>query len=410
MQPNSQSSLADWLRYIESIHPVEIELGLDRLRSVADRVLAPSESRPFVFTVAGTNGKGTTTAALAALAQSAGASVGWYTSPHLFHFNERIRINGKDVDDQSLVEAFDTIERHRGEISLSYFEYTTLAAFLVFSRRSLDVWVLEVGLGGRLDAVNLIDADVCVITTIGLDHQAFLGPTLDSIGYEKAGICRPDTPVVLGSSELPEGLYNEVHRRKAIGYRFGEKHGTRGCIGFWGEQSVDLKTVQIPIDNAVTALQAFSLSPFQLKPLDAVSALSHIQMAGRMQEKLWQGRKVVIDVGHNAHAARYIAQQLATRHGKVHAVIGMLSDKDSADFISALLPVLSGLTVIGLPVPRGLSADQLLSRIGSLPVPVESYDTLAEALGAISATKDITTLFIGGSFYTVCDALSLLEN
>lgn len=410
MLPSSESSLADWLRYIESIHPVDIELGLDRLRAVADRVLGPTERRPFVFTVAGTNGKGTTTAALAALAQAAGASVGWYTSPHLFHFNERIRINGEDVDDRSLVEAFDTIERHRGELSLSYFEYTTLAAFLVFSRLSLDVWVLEVGLGGRLDAVNLIDPDLCIITTIGLDHQAFLGPTLDSIGYEKAGICRPNTPVVLGSSELPEGLYKEVHRRKAICYRFGELHGIQGRTGYWGDQTADLNAVHIPLDNAVTALQAFSLSPFHLEPANAIEALSKIRMAGRMQDMLWQGRSVVVDVGHNAHAARYIAHQLAIKHGKVHAVIGMLSDKDSADFVTELLPVLSGLSVIGLPVPRGLSADQLRSRLGTLPVSVECYDTLAEALTAISATKDDTTLFIGGSFYTVCDALSLLEN
>ncbi|MFQ3282987.1 bifunctional folylpolyglutamate synthase/dihydrofolate synthase, partial [Reinekea sp.] len=283
MLPSVNSSLDEWLAYIESIHPTEIELGLQRLTMVADRLLQRQTKPPIIFTVAGTNGKGTTTAALSALACEAGFKTGWYSSPHLFVFNERIRINGVAVNDQQLVDAFAAIERVRGDISLSYFEYTTLAAIWLFIAEQVDVWVLEVGLGGRLDAVNVFDADVAVVTTIGIDHESFLGSDIDVIGYEKAGICRANKPVILGSDAMPQGLFNEIERRGAHLHRFNDHHGVKSRVLFWHDGQLSTEGISIPHDNAATALQAFALSGINISTVNAQRALMSIRMPGRMQ-------------------------------------------------------------------------------------------------------------------------------
>lgn len=396
------TDLQDWLRFIEAIHPSEIDLGLERLKTVADRLL--KKTTPWVVAVAGTNGKGTTSAALAALINRAGGDVGLYTSPHLRQFNERFRINGQQVTDETLVEAFKAVESSRGDVSLSYFEYTTLAAFWVFEQADLDAWVLEIGLGGRLDAVNLIDSDVGVLTNVGLDHQGFLGDTLEDIGSEKIGISRPGKPLVLGS-ELPEPVVESALKIGADVYRFGKVHGADPDHLYWDGNRINVPSLGLPLANAAAALQAFSLSPWSLSADTSVAVLQQLSIPGRLQRVEHKGRSIILDVGHNPHAARYIASQLLP--DRFHVVLGMLEDKDSSGFAQALAPVALSFSTLSLTAPRGLSAPDLATRI--------DRDVLcqAENLAVLMATLDRLhpgePLFIGGSFYTVCAAMDFLE-
>ena len=396
------TDLNEWLRYIEAIHPTEIELGLDRLKRVAAKLL--QKSPPTVMTVAGTNGKGTTSAAIAALCQTAGAKVGLYTSPHLFRFNERIRLNNEPVADKLLVDAFQAVEQARGDVSLSYFEYTTLAAFWVFEHAQLDAWVLEIGLGGRLDAVNLIDPDIAVVTNVGLDHQGFLGDTLEEIGREKAGICRAGRPLVLGS-EVPESVLNTAQSVGARLYPFGQSHGLDDNRLYWQAGESRQLSLGLPRANAAAALQAFALSPWSLPVDECLSVLQTLSVPGRLQPFQHKGRRVIVDVGHNPHAAAYIASQLLPE--RFHVVLGMLTDKDSDGFIRALQPAMLSLSTLSLNVPRGLSAQALAART-TQPVLCQA-DSIEELMAVLDREHPGEPLFIGGSFYTVCAAMEFLE-
>lgn len=397
------NDLNEWLRYIEAIHPQEIDLGLERLRQVADQLL--SISPPFVFSVAGTNGKGTTSTAIARLCQASGQNVGLYTSPHLFRFNERIRVNNELVSDDDLVNAFNAVESARGDVSLSYFEYTTLAAFWLFEQAGLDVWVLEIGLGGRLDAVNIIEPDVCVITNVGLDHQGFLGDSVEEIGREKAGICRSDKPVVFGTADMPTTVFEVASSVNAQVYPFAECHGISETGIYSSSGNVNVTGLGLPQANAATALQAFSLSPWSLSAERSAEVLSDIQVTGRMQKLTHNGRSVVLDVGHNPHAANYIAQCLGDNPH--HVLMGMLADKDAFGFAHAMLPAMASLSTISLDVPRGLSASELRQRL-QRRVWIE-VDTMADYFARLDRDHPGEPLFIGGSFYTVCAALQFLE-
>jgi len=397
--------LAQWLAYIEAIHPQEIELGLARLSDVAARLLQRGRP-PFVFTVAGTNGKGTTVAALAALSRAAGQSVGCYSSPHLFYFNERIQINHQPISDDLLVQALSAVDSSRGETSLSYFEFTTLAAFWLFEQAELTVWVLEVGLGGRLDAVNIIDPDIAIITNIGLDHQNFLGPDLASIGREKAGICRAQRPVVFGSDNLPDTLYAQVEHLGAKPYQLGHSHQVFGDRLLWQGGELDAGQISIPRANAVTALQAFSLSPFVVTPEQAEVSLASVQLPGRMQQRVYKGRTMILDVGHNPHAAAYITSQLGQQ--KFHLIIGMVQDKDVNGFCSALVEVAQSFNFITLGGPRGCTADELAIRSGQSDS--RQFASLPLALAQLDRDYPGEPVFVGGSFYTVSAALTLLES
>jgi len=404
MHLSIDSSLKQWLQYIEAIHPVEIELGLSRLQTVAANLF--EQPRSIVFSVAGTNGKGTTTAALNSLAIAAGKSVGWYSSPHLLRFNERIKLNGEPVSDDMLVNAFAAVEQARGDVSLSYFEYTTLAAFYCFSQENLDVWVLEIGLGGKLDAVNIIDPDVSIVTNIGLDHQGYLGDSLDSIGFEKAGISRLNKPVVLGSADLPKSVLDTISNIGGEAHIFGEQHGVSDDKLYWQGGSMGFAKILIPFANAATAVQAFVLSEISITLPQIENALKVTRMPGRLQEVYFSDQLAVLDVGHNPHAARYIANKLSGQ--EFHLVIGMLGDKDPLNFIKELEPITKTLTVVTLDVPRGLTASELKNKIGKNDVLEEP--SVSYAISSIKNKYPGEALFVGGSFYTVCDALALLEN
>ena len=405
MHPSIDSTLAQWLSYIESIHPVEIELGLQRLQTVAHK-LGLGHKSAVVFTVAGTNGKGTTTAVLSALAQAAGKSVGWYTSPHLLQFNERIRINSQPISDQELVCAFNEIEKIRGDITLSYFEYTSLAAFYLFQQQSLDVWVLEVGLGGRLDAVNIIEPDVAVVTNIGLDHQGFLGDTVDEIAKEKAGIARSGKPLVLGSVDIPSSLFDVCESIGAPVYRFGANHVSQDNVLRWQARTVVNTNLTIPNANAVTAIQAFELAGFSMENIDVAAVLAKIEVAGRLQRVLHKGQPIVLDVGHNPHAGRYICEQLDGQ--RFHVLLGMLSDKDALGFVGAVKSITKSLNFVDLAVPRGLSAAEMALKIGKTES--KQFGAVGEFIENMVLAFPGEPLFIGGSFYTVCHALKYLEN
>lgn len=413
-KPPESAALEDWLAWLEHLHSQEIDLGLERLVVVAARLhlplsLAQRSPGPYVFTVAGTNGKGSTCAALQSMAMEAGLEVGLYSSPHLLRFNERIMLNGREVEDEQLVAAFRQIECVRQGVSLTYFEYTTLAALLIFTQSDLDVWVLEVGLGGRLDAVNLVDANCAVLTTVGLDHQSFLGDNLEQIGFEKAGVFRAGQPAVLGSPALPASVEQQGQRVGAQLQPYGVTHGIAGDELFWGNgQRLAIAELgsTVPLANQVTAAQAFSLSPFALPATAVKQALNAVALAGRCQRLTWQGRTLVLDVGHNPHAAEYLAAHLAGQ--RWHLILGMLSDKDVAGVVAALRPLTKDISLVSLGVPRGLTAEALQQRatLGD----AQCYDSMSQALAAVCASEDDAPVLVCGSFYTVAAVLTLTQS
>lgn len=413
-QPPESAVLEDWLAWLEHLHSQEIDLGLDRLLDVAARLhlpltLSKRSPGPYVFTVAGTNGKGSTCAALQSLSLEAGLEVGLYSSPHLLRFNERVLINGQEVEDEQLVAAFRRIESVRQGVSLTYFEYTTLAALLIFTEAELDVWVLEVGLGGRLDAVNLVDANCAILTTVGLDHQSFLGDNLEQIGFEKAGVFRGGQPAVLGSAPLPESVEQQARTVGAELQPYGVTHGVEGGQLFWGDGqrlSIAELTATVPLANQATAAQAFSRSPFALPAPGVLRALNRVAVAGRCQRLTWQGRHLVLDVGHNPHAAQYLAEYLGGQQW--HLILGMLADKDVPGVVSALQPLAKDIALVTLDVPRGLSAQTLQQR--ATLADAQCYDSMSQALAAVCATEDDAPVLVCGSFYTVAAVLTLMQS
>lgn len=409
-KPPEGASLSLWLDYLEHLHGQTIDMGLDRVRVVADRLSLPlvngERNRPFVFTVAGTNGKGSTCATLQQLSLSANLSVGLYTSPHLHRFNERIVIGRDSVADGNLIDAFEQVEAARGDTSLTYFEFTTLAALVLFNAADLDVWVLEIGLGGRLDAVNLVDADISILTTVDRDHQAFLGDDLEQIGREKAGVFRAEQPAVLGSSELPISVQETALSVGARLFPFGTEHGA-DADGIWwrgGRLPENRLLATVPRANQAAALQAFALSPFKLSVAAAEAAINNVVLPGRLQSITVEGRRLVLDVGHNPHAARYLAQRLAGESWSV--VLGMLADKDVESVALALEPIVGRWYLAGLAVPRGLSAESLAVRatagVG------QCYHSVAAAVEAALDDPTGRPVLVCGSFYTVAEALEAL--
>jgi len=414
-------SLSAWLATLERRHYRPIDLGLERCSRVW-RALAEPRPAAGVITVAGTNGKGSAVAYIAAILGSAGARVGTYTSPHLLRFNERLRLPDGEASDAALVNAFERVESVRGETSLSYFEFTTLAAFLLMHEADLDWAVLEVGLGGRLDTVNLVDPDLAVIMPIGLDHQQYLGPDRESIGAEKAGILRAETPVVCGDRDPPQAVLNVARALEAPLLRLGRD------FDFYAEGGRCLfrcagRTLAFPDppmrgahqwDNLATALAAVAVAAPQL--LDDGrgwrTALEATQLPGRLSRHAGDDR-IILDVGHNPLAAEVVAAELASRRGgKVHCVLGMLRDKDAESVARVLAGQVDRWYFAGLQGDRGQSGAALQRRVRSvLPEPeAEAYADVAAALEAArdcAAAEDLILVF--GSFGTAAAALRALS-
>lgn len=414
-------SLSQWLELLESRHSKSIDLGLERSLQVWQRMGSPRPAARIV-TVAGTNGKGSTVAYLCAMLQGLGRSCGSYTTPHLLHYNERIQINGVCADDRQLVSAFERVEAAREETSLTYFEFGTLAAFSIMAENTLDFAVLEVGLGGRLDAVNILDADCTVITPVGLDHQEYLGVDRESIGREKAGIIRRHIPLVCGEADPPDSVLAAAGRAQAPVFRLGREFDarlldesvcfTKGAISW--TLPVPMMAGRHQVNNMVTAVAALlELGPeFTAERKSLVNSLEAVTVNGRMQQ-LSRHPQVLIDVGHNPLAAGVIAQAMSAslreNPGRsCRCVIGMLGDKDASGVAEILGPVISNWYCAGLQGERGQSGKELAATIAAAApgADVTAWPDVVTAFDfALGESRREDCILVFGSFLTAAAAL-----
>jgi len=405
-------SLKDWLDCLESRHPVEIDLGLERVAAVASR-LQLFDQHIHTFSIAGTNGKGSVAAVLTAGLVAEGYCVGTYTSPHLVRFNERIQIDGEMVDDTAIVAGFEAVEAAREDISLTYFETATLAALWIFRARGVDQRVLEVGLGGRLDAVNIIDADVSVITSIGLDHTDWLGESREVIAVEKAGIARSGLPCVVAEPDPPITLVRALSERGAIAHYLGQDwriiHGNLRTMG--GAR------LQLPQSNGLldrnvgAALQAIECSGSGRLSSRLREAVSGVRLPGRLTELEIGGVHAILDVAHNTESVVALVNYLRQNpsQNSTRAIFGVMRDKPVHDMIDACSGVFDEWNLISLPdVPRAMQIDDLGHKIGREPVITTGVfgEVWSDVLRR-SEPGDRIVVF--GSFYTVSEALRFLD-
>ncbi|MGI8738552.1 MAG: bifunctional tetrahydrofolate synthase/dihydrofolate synthase [Gammaproteobacteria bacterium] len=412
--------LDDWLRWQQSLHPHTIELGLERVGVVARR-LGVQNPRHKVITVAGTNGKGSCVAMLEAILIDAGYRVGSYTSPHLLHYNERVRVQRQPVTDTALSKAFERIDGARQAVSLSYFEFGTLAAMLIFADIDLDVAIMEVGMGGRLDAVNLLDADLALITSIDLDHTEWLGATRESIGYEKAGIMRAGKPVVCGDPEPPDSIAAHAAAVGARIYQLGVDFSYRreGDSWCWRAASAGYAHLPLPalrgdiqLQNAAAVLMGLSLLSPQLRVDQGGvrNGLRCVSLAGRYQ-RLAGTPEVILDVAHNPAGARALASTLRAMPaaGRTLAVFAVLADKDAASMVDALerqvdhwyLAANHSERALPIAALRTLLDEKVAARIEAFGGVAQAYRAAREA----AAKSDRVVVF--GSAFTVAEVLAL---
>jgi dihydrofolate synthase/folylpolyglutamate synthase len=434
-------SLDQWLAYQTQVHPQTIDLGLDRLGAVLERLQWRQPVVP-VITVAGTNGKGSVSAYCAAILGAAGHRVGTFTSPHLRDYRERIRIHDRLVGADDLVSAFERIEAARGAVALTFFEFNTLAALLVFEAARLDAWVLEVGMGGRLDAVNVVDADVAVLVSIGFDHQEYLGTTLDAIAREKAGIFRKDRPAVLGAGEMPAIV--EDHARivgaplKRLGVEFTCTAQAQSADWHYRGPHWDLPRLPPPalqgdtqVANAAIAIAALEEIAFAeraavrrtISAAAVAQGLRQVSLAARFQVIAPQGAAGVnqgaseptwiLDVAHNPAAARVLAANLRASRGagRTFAVCGILADKDAAGITAALADCVDAWWCTSTDGARGQSGALLAMKVRAVVMtPVLVEERLEEACAAaMERAQAGDRIVVFGSFHTVGPAIDWLE-
>jgi dihydrofolate synthase / folylpolyglutamate synthase len=416
-----QRTLDDWLAWMESHHPRQIELGLERVAKVAAN-LTLDLSGATVITVGGTNGKGSCVAFLDSILRAQGYRVGTYTSPHLMRYNERVCIDGKPVDDRHLCAAFAAIEQALHGISLTYFEFGTLAALWLLQRAALDVIVLEVGLGGRLDAVNIIDANVAVLTTIDLDHQDYLGADRESIGREKAGIFRTGTAAICIDPAPPRTVIDYAQQIGAFWYRAGADftfHAQQNAWDWSGAglpypaQYTALPWPALPLPSAAAALAALHCLPLAIDEAAIRSGLSSATLPGRFQQLQWRGIDIILDVAHNPQAARWLAlrlQQLPKR--KTHAVLAIMADKDIDAVIDAVQTQINDWFVGDLMAnPRALSATPLSVMLRARDIDAVTVTATIEQafLTALQQAQIGERVVVFGSFFTVAAVLAQLQ-
>jgi dihydrofolate synthase/folylpolyglutamate synthase len=409
-------TLQEWLAFCEQLHPVAIDMGLDRVKAVAERMALRFDCP--VITVAGTNGKGSTCAMLEAILLEAGYKTGVYTSPHLVHFEERCRLHGTSASAQVLAQAFEAVEQARGEVSLTYFEFSTLAILKVMAEAGLDVAILEVGLGGRLDAVNIIDADCAVITSIDIDHAAILGNDRETIGFEKAGIMRAGRPVVVSDPVPPQSV---VDRAAAVGadlWRFGQDFNFSGDKQQWawagrgrryaGMAYPALRGANqlVNASGVLAALEALR----QRIPVTAQAVrngLAMVELPGRFQ--IVPGQPVlVLDVAHNPHSVAALAENMDAMgfYPTTHAVFGAMADKDLAPMLARVNPLIDRWYFTDLPLPRAASAASLQQTWQGQNTRQDvasslHADPMAALKAAIEAADPADRIVVFGSFYTV---------
>lgn len=415
--------LSEWLQHLETLHPSEMELGLERVSTVANALGLLPLSVP-VVTVAGTNGKGSTVAVLEALLGQCGFRPGAFTSPHFLRFNERIRVAGTEAADMEIIAAFEAIEAARADVSLTYFEFSTLAALLVFRARQVDYVVLEVGLGGRLDSANMVDADVAVITSIALDHQDWLGDTLDQIAREKAGIMRTGKPVVIGESEPPEALL-EVAQSLRAGpvYRLGEHYDCVGGSQLWrarlaghvGEQYLEnLSSPALLPSNVSAAAQAALLLGVSFSEEQLQAAIDNSIRPGRLQRLELAGRHYLLDVAHNPAAIDKLLENIAASpcNGKIIALFSAMKDKAVGEMLTACAGTFDAWFLGELADnPRAMPAAEiagLLRASGQNTISISKNLRQAyRRAQTVMSGEDLLVVF--GSFFTVAAVLPQLE-
>jgi dihydrofolate synthase / folylpolyglutamate synthase len=417
------STLAEWLAYLETLHPKAIAMGLERVGAVYER-LGIRFSCP-VITVAGTNGKGSTCALLECMLRAGGYRVGTYSSPHLLRYNERLRIDAVEIADDALLEAFATVESVRLTTPLTYFEFGTLATLWLFARAELDVMVLEVGLGGRLDAVNVIDADVAIVTTVAIDHVDYLGTTREEIGREKAGIFRSGAFAICADRQPPASLLAHADAVGARLLRIGIDYDFTAHDGQWNYRGPGGTRHGLPtpalrgvyqLANAATALAALDVLRDRLAiGMGAVrEGLVSVELPGRLQ--VLPGRPLtVLDVAHNPQAAAALSDNLASMgfHPHTFAVFGIMADKDIGGVIAALLPRVDRWYVASLPPPRGSSVSDLRVRLETAGVVSTAIYDFADPAAAYRAAREAVTeadrIIAFGSFLTVAAVLALAD-
>lgn len=410
-------TLTQWLAHLERLHPVAIDLGLDRIRIVAERLgLLSGPIARQVVTVAGTNGKGSTVAMLEAVARAHGLRTASYTSPHLLRYNERLHLEGDEVSDDALIDAFERIEAARGDTGLTYFEMGTLAALVIIRDRAPDIAILEVGLGGRLDATNIIDADVGIVTSVALDHADFLGTDIERIGTEKAGILRAGRPAILGSRQMVASVAAHaaalpVSRALVLGQDFDWQREENGRWRWQrpagGAALPSLPDPGLPLDNAASALTALETLNLPLEAERLEQAFSDIRLAGRMQRI----DRYCLDVAHNPHAAGYVANQLAQKPvTRRVALLGMLGDKDAEGVIDALWPVVDDwlpVTLSGARARHGATLAEIIQSRGGQVIAVA--DGPVSGIDWLEQHSQHDDVLVCGSFFTVAEALARLE-
>ena len=408
------NSLDEWLGYVEKVHSKTWDLGLARVNRVAEELGVTLQSSR-VAIVAGTNGKGSTCEYMEQFCIEAGLSVGKSTSPHLLRFNERIQVNGSPVSDELIAEAFESIETARRNISLTYFEFAVLASALILNRSDLDIWILEVGLGGRLDAMNIFSRDISVITQIALDHQAWLGNSREEIAIEKAAIMRPGIPCVVADPDPPATLMQYARKLGITPYLIGKDFGFEdGKINIQGRAISDLPVPQLPKSSAVAALQAVSCLGVELNDLQILEVIRRTRLTGRLQ---WFDTKpkVLCDVAHNPAAAVYLRDYLKTYFNsvetkpRVHAVVGMYSDKELSKVINTLSPLVHRWYFTDMDDARAATAKDLQWVLGDRSN-AETCGNISTAFEKAKRDLNINDLIVVfGSFPVVAGVLSIMS-
>lgn len=413
-----KKTLEQWLSYLESNHPTEIDMGLDRVLTVAKRMdlLKPT---PLVLLVAGTNGKGSTVTITTQALMNSGMTVGSYMSPHLHVYNERVRINNQMVSDELIVESFEAIESARDEISLTYFEVGTLSSLYIFKQQKLDACVLEIGLGGRLDAVNIVEADGAAVTSIGLDHQDWLGDDIAQIAFEKAGVYRRQKPAICGERDPAETLIKHAKTINAPLMLKGQEFDFEVFGDAWNWRGLDHKgeTIEfnslplpsLPVENAATAIQLLLQVKPEITQAIIEKSLKEAQLDGRLQvfNKPFNG---LMDVGHNPQAAKMLNHHLSVHpvSGKTYALLAMLQDKDALSVVKEMTQV-DAWNLAGISGYRGQTSRKLQEKVSHQLKVAREFESVAQALDELQkivTPEDRVVVF--GSFITVAQAQSWL--
>ncbi|CAB9541449.1 Dihydrofolate synthase (EC @ Folylpolyglutamate synthase (EC [Bathymodiolus brooksi thiotrophic gill symbiont] len=391
------STLDDWLNYQENLHSHEIDLGLERIQAVYQK-LFPNGVSFKVITVAGTNGKGSTIAFIDSIYQQSNYKVAKFTSPHILQYGERFSVNGAQIADAKICSAFEEIERVRGDISLTYFEFSTLAALIIFTNEKVDIAILEIGLGGRLDSVNVVDSDVGVITNIDIDHIDYLGATRELIGFEKAGIMRSNTPCVCGDANPPNAIAQYAEKIGALLTFVDTPY--LGAISLQGEHQKTNAAVAIAAVNQLQSV--FSVNQNQL-----ARGVENAQLLARFQVKTVGDKMLIFDVAHNPAAVQVLADMLKINEQPTLAIFSALQDKDIETMISTIAPLIDEWLLVPLKVNRAIAIQDLSKKFG-LSDKIRICDDMSSAIHQALNGKHIQRIVIFGSFYIVADALKIL--